>query len=49
MYIMFPEFDRDFTSSYYDLDFTSCHDHHDLDDEYRQDTSYDALASRHHV
>ena len=47
---MFSEFDRDFTSSYYDLDFTSCHDHHDLDDEYeRQDTSYDALASRHHV
>ena len=46
---MFSEFDRDFTSSYYDLDFTSCHDHHDLDDEYRQDTSYDALASRYHV
>ena len=46
---MFSEFDRDFTSSYYELDFTS-HDDHDLDDEYeRHDTSYDALASRHHV
>ena len=45
---MFSELDRDFTSSHYELDFMSCHDH-DLDDEYRQDTSYDALASRHHV
>jgi len=45
---MFSEFDRDFTSSYYaHLDII--HDDHDLDDEYRQDTSYDALASRHHV
>ncbi len=46
---MFSEFDRDFTSSHYELDFTPCHDH-DLDDEYeRRDTSYETLAYKHYA